>query len=88
MSTVYRFIQPGSVTNGEGAPMDSRPRKGKREKGKDREMGLKTKQWQRSGIPRSQPEPMGGLHECVGAWNGAGVVWSHPFCLCKTSCAV
>ena len=21
-----------------------------------------------SGIPRSQPEPVGGLHECLGAW--------------------
>jgi len=27
-----------------------------------------------SGIPRSQPEPLGGLHECVGAWSGGG--WS------------
>ena len=25
-----------------------------------------------SGIPGSQPEPMGGLRECVGAWSGGG----------------
>ena len=42
-----------------------------------------------SGIPGSQPEPMGGLRERMGAWNGGcGGVWSHPFCLCNTSCAV
>ena len=28
-----------------------------------------------SGIPGSQPEPVGGLHECVGAWS-SGEGWS------------
>jgi len=31
---------------------------------------------------------MVGLCECVGAWSGAGVVWSHPFRLRDSSCAV
>lgn len=42
LSTVYRLVQSGSVTNGAGGPTPWERGKGKR--GKDRETGLKTKQ--------------------------------------------
>ena len=45
MSVVYGLVCPGSMTRGTEGPTDPFP--GKKEKGgKDREMGLKTKQWQ------------------------------------------
>lgn len=42
--TIYGLVQPGFKTNDVGRPTDPCPRKG--ERGKGREMGLKTKQWQ------------------------------------------
>jgi len=45
LSTFYRLVLPGSVTNGAGGPTDPRTRKRERLKGeKSGEMGLKTKQ--------------------------------------------
>lgn len=41
LSTVYRLVQPSSLTSGVRGPTDPRPGKGKG--GKGREMGLKTK---------------------------------------------
>ena len=49
LSTFYRLVQLGTVTNGVGGTMDPHPRKGEKGKGERVRrwvMGLKIEQWQ------------------------------------------